>query len=1165
MRYEAEISLRLVGDKQECQKYVTRARTVLGEVWNRDIETGGLDQSWRRVVLDDRAVVTVYASKLLTPIVTITVAPTKAPPPPEYPWLLRLRWEPEGILLTPTTDDVPGGWGLPMRNPDETGERLPNYTEGGALPQMLLNRFRNNKYHDKPQLLEGLPPYLLGFYPEDYEPPLTRLNYDAPFAAVPDKFVQHRYALRTTQLVSYSEPAPSEEEADNGEYIFRETDYGVGAGALTPGTPVFTVAQELITEPEVADEWFAHRPEELLYSNTAYEFVFQKTNEYRVGAGEDPVHRMLRGESNASEVTVSLLTNEEDGILAHSYYGFVPGLRTTVGRNHAVMGQDVWGFQHNNPNENLFFYTNEPSDVTDQEELGIWVVEQWAESTHHFDNMTSSLWSAEDEYPWHPWYIDGTDQGTKSAALHVGTDFPMTVQQQWVYGGGGEYDYTLEELDPPPTGFLWAQNFIAREAWLPVYSEVRQYDLGPAGTFGSCNPYGRDYYTSSRRVGYHYSIYDMPSGNELNAWDALTDDEDDFQTLLGVAPFEREGKTWLRVVYWKSSEVLETPVDMGDRYGELVVLVFPAGLGDSPILPWRVPNEPEEWEEEFRQRFEEVDGWVPECEGSVKFNNDGTKFLIELEKAGTEFISEGISRDAQVNNIGGSPVTLDDVTTTFYDTYKLFNIQRIPYLYDASIDVVEPGLTRLLEDRVPVQAVVNAGFEDDEEDKFFYDVAINGTYLIWPHFRVDEEGVEDVQWVQLHIDERWYQHSSGVFNGDNTYDPTDPELAATQENKGYRRRIMEFPSGKQIVYMQQYMIQNFAVEWGDITPPGFLGYFPGDGENFYAVIHYLDVENEHVIYSKNGTVTYNKFLNTDPLGSAVPDDMSIPAPNNHSWTRGGSEYILDAFTGVDRHIETIVHFSGEDDPDLRYQDMTERNTAGRHINVTYGLDLYTPGHTPYTIPVLTTFDGGSNWYAYNPQSAIPSAMWSDVSYLGYDGQSAASGEYGLYSFHDSMPVEDYYVTVSTRQSERGEDINTGFRYFEGEAFYGERLSGAYHNVAPMFSRDMECRAKFVTYKDRWIARVEVRHQNRHGLWPLDFASQPKASVSEYVDTYTMNTPPGATAKDGYEPSLQGTREQPSWTKPADGDTAVHLLANFDIDEAVGIGDVTDIQPFGRVG
>ena len=62
MRYEAEISLRLIGDKQECQKYVTRARTVLGEVWNRDIETGGLDQSWRRVVLDDRAVVTVYAS-----------------------------------------------------------------------------------------------------------------------------------------------------------------------------------------------------------------------------------------------------------------------------------------------------------------------------------------------------------------------------------------------------------------------------------------------------------------------------------------------------------------------------------------------------------------------------------------------------------------------------------------------------------------------------------------------------------------------------------------------------------------------------------------------------------------------------------------------------------------------------------------------------------------------------------------------------------------------------------------------------------------------------------------------------------------------------------------------------------------------------------------------
>ena len=243
--------------------------------------------------------------------------------------------------------------------------------------------------------------------------------------------------------------------------------------------------------------------------------------------------------------------------------------------------------------------------------------------------------------------------------------------------------------------------------------------------------------------------------------------------------------------------------------------------------------------------------------------------------------------------------------------------------------------------------------------------------------------------------------------------------------------------------------------------------------------------------------------------------------------------------------------------------MTGLHSAGRYVAVFYVLDLYAPGHTPFTVPVLAAF--GADWSAFNPLSSIPSAMWTDVSYLGYDGDDPASGEYGLQSFHDSMPVVDYDVTVSTRQSERGEDINTGFRYSGGEAFYGERLSGAYHNVAPMFSRDMECRAKFVTYKDRWIARVEVRHQNRHGLWPLDFASQPKSSVSEYVDTYTMNTPPGATAKDGYEPSLQGTREQPSWTKPADGDTAVHLLANFDIDEAVGIGDVTDIQPFGRVG
>ena len=63
----------------------------------------------------------------------------------------------------------------------------------------------------------------------------------------------------------------------------------------------------------------------------------------------------------------------------------------------------------------------------------------------------------------------------------------------------------------------------------------------------------------------------------------------------------------------------------------------------------------------------------------------------------------------------------------------------------------------------------------------------------------------------------------------------------------------------------------------------------------------------------------------------------------------------------------------------------------------------------------------------------------------------------------------------------------------------------------------------------------------------------------------MNTAYDGVANPDFIYSLSGTRRDPGFGLPANAPPAVHLLANFNIDEAVGIEDVYDIEPFGRLG
>ena len=164
MRYIGEVRFRLVGaptpEKQaKAQGYFSYGRKLLGLIENRDMTLGLLPNASQRDVLPNGTVVTAAISYGVA-VVTIDITGSTFTEESDRGELqLGLRWEPEGLMLTPTTADQKTGWGLPRRSMEPDGARIidefPLGTPGGNLPQVLLNRFANNKYHDDPRLLSG--------------------------------------------------------------------------------------------------------------------------------------------------------------------------------------------------------------------------------------------------------------------------------------------------------------------------------------------------------------------------------------------------------------------------------------------------------------------------------------------------------------------------------------------------------------------------------------------------------------------------------------------------------------------------------------------------------------------------------------------------------------------------------------------------------------------------------------------------------------------------------------------------------------------------------------------------------------------------------------------------------------------------------------------------
>lgn len=1092
MRYTGEVRLRVIGDYAQASTQIPRARTLLGALWERDKSIGGLFQSHMRRTFSDGVYIEAgYIAEQAYILIDVTGGVVESAPVTP---LLVSRWAPEGLLLTPRTLANPDGWGGPWRTHEATGQRTaftagaPGH-EGGPLPQVLLNRFENNLYFDRLDKITGLPD---GVNPAAAAPERLRESYeaDAPVAKQVTLPLHH---------VTYSYGVAPGTPYDQAQIL---PEPGLYDGAVGPADKPFGALLLAQTEMgEVSGVWQAHRPEELLYPTLVEEGIFQHTNALRTAVGEARVTRQLRGDANSASLGAREMYSSPLNYFGHSHPEWTPGYRTAAGRIMNATGYALFGEFVDNPSENVLTYSVGfyPGTLT-QLELGAELAEAWEASPDHYPNMVSANWTASTSWPVHNWAPQGTVGAQMHAAGYGITDFELS----WDSAASSSTVWATTPVNLTQQ-IAWAQVFTAREAWLPVYDRVRDWGRQRAGVFNGANPHNRDYNRNAPRVGVGRTIYTLPDGNRV-----AVGVDDDFLCVAGCGLFEKDGAPWVRMVYWESSDGLQTPPIAGADYLTLNVVVFPEGLLESGSMPWRPDNQPEMLVE-FTQTFLAADRWLPTPENVIHFDSQGGRFVFELERICEGGVTEGL---AATDGLMSTDFSADIYTAG----YAIGSVERVAMVYDSLTAAVTP----LLPTQQPLEVQVNAWTIDPgTNQESLYERTLVGQYKVWPYF----DAFDNIQFITLDINE--YQYQRGPL-GQAGYDVNTAAYA-------WRVRKMLFPSGKEVTYMQQYMWVHKGVEFDPEARPLEWVMFPGTGENFYAVVHYLDEAAETLIYSKHGSIS-----------SAGEGGFS----QDQFYTDGDSTYLLDAFTGVERVVEQMAFYPRIDPADypglIDVASWADRRAADvpvwtQGISLNQPLlknaeDIYRMELTPFALRTRFSAGGASpNVYAFTWGHSLPRAVgWGTA----FTAATAAGSYLGF------IPAANYKASCFAGRDYLGESSAT-MDWVERAQAGRSPYCGFTHNISPLFSRRGEVSAKFVEYDGRWVARLQVWHINNTGWQPPPMASQPRNSSSDYpLSDWTYRTPPDAVTEFG--------------------DSAIHLRSNFDIDEAVGIADVYDVEPFGRV-
>ena len=402
---------------------------------------------------------------------------------------------------------------------------------------------------------------------------------------------------------------------------------------------------------------------------------------------------------------------------------------------------------------------------------------------------------------------------------------------------------------------------------------------------------------------------------------------------------------------------------------------------------------------------------------------------------------------------------------------------------------------------------------------------------MFPHYAINELGVEALSYVVLDIDEKSEQKANRVENA----------AYAGKVSYCYRVRKMIFPSGKEITYMQQYMEEMWTHTFkkGPIEDPDYRPW-PGPGDdNYMCVIHYMDALNEDLIYSKIRT---NHHI------------VDYGFPNMWRRVDGDTDYIVDLNPepGLDpEKPPRITEIMGVIEYDINRRALNVYDQDGDNWAMDWQmpdtLSIYHMENSPCTWMVtqddsfsrVPTGKIGANTSGFTiPEIRATTTMSPSP---GAIPPGADEGYYFRepYRGHPKIkidapcgrePFADYTVSCYTGYQYYG-DSNI---WYMGTA--KKSLSFMQANYSPLFGKSGETEAKVVRYDDRIIARVGMNHAHKYGLAAPEYFKDAGDSFA-WAEWDLVEPPLGQEA---------------------------FVWANFDVDEALGIEDVTDVWPMGKI-
>jgi len=466
---------------------------------------------------------------------------------------LAVVWKPEGIMLTPKSEDAEFGYGFPKRKAD-TGERIDGdkgtkiiEAKDAVINQVLINRFENNKYLDELDFVDGIEKDKTG-KPVFELPKKNVRRRDSIYVKIKDKDFEK---MTVVYWPVFFEPNDEFWEIDKNRVNWidnpgidffdtrlkiknfgkiEKNDKGEIIGDI-PNRQFDNSGISLIYEIEQTG-WFVHWPEELLYDTDAGEAIFKETNQYRFILNREPLHREIRGHASLARMIVSEVQRAE--VMFHNdEVRFRKGYGTVENRFYAAGVNDAGG------GENIIH-----GDYSLDTEGGIAAALGWRNSPPHYANMIDDLWK------------------TSSTSLDVFGGPSVKLREYGIDASQGGI-----KIDPPQRGNIWSQLFVRRYQWLYAGTCHNRNLLGSVSTNNYFSQVLGFYYSEPSLARYVFYlgryIYIKPIAK-------LEDDRGIQAFNAGSSLFDDNGVLSVRVIYFTlQSNEEDAPFVIGECHRAL--------------------------------------------------------------------------------------------------------------------------------------------------------------------------------------------------------------------------------------------------------------------------------------------------------------------------------------------------------------------------------------------------------------------------------------------------------------------------------------------------------------------------------------------------------------------------------------------------------------------